>query len=159
MLLSSETVFSSETVEFVLALEEVLVGSEELVLLLSENVSSGFVSVDCTSLLMSVSDDVEVVDDVDDVDDVEVVVLDGKLEEFVSSTDLQAVAQSIIAEQSAKHNILIFNFLILTFFVIFYFQPDYTDNHNNCYQTENNYTDNNNNRENIIVCGARLLLI
>ena len=156
MLLSSETVFSSETVEFVLALEEVLVGSEELVLLFSEDVSSGFVSVDCTSLLMSVSDDVEVVDDVDDV---EVVVLDGKLEEFVSSTDLQAVAQSIIAEQSAKHNILIFNFLILTFFVIFYFQPDYTDNHNNCYQTENNYTDNNNNRENIIVCGARLLLI
>lgn len=156
MLLSSETVFSSETVEFVLALEEVLVGSEELVLLLSEDVSSGFVSVDCTSLLMSVSDDVEVVDDVDDV---EVVVLDGKLEEFVSSTDLQAVAQSVIAEQSAKHNILIFNFLILTFFVIFYFQPDYTDNHNNCYQTENNYTDNNNNRENIIVCGARLLLI
>ena len=105
---------------------------------------------------MSVSDDVEVVDDVDDV---EVVVLDGKLEEFVSSTDLQAVAQSVIAEQSAKHNILIFNFLILTFFVIFYFQPDYTDNHNNCYQTENNYTDNNNNRENIIVCGVRLLLI
>ena len=156
MLLSSETVFSSETVEFVLALEEVLVGSEELVLLLSEDVSSGFVSVDCTSLLMSVSDDVEVVDDVDDV---EVVVLDGKLEEFVSSTDLQAAAQSIIAEQSAKHNILIFNFLILTFFVIFYFQPDYTDNHNNCYQTENNYTDNNNNRENIIVCGVRLLLI
>lgn len=156
MLLSSETVFSSETVEFVLALEEVLVGSEELVLLLSEDVSSGFVSVDCTSLLMSVSDDVEVVDDVDDV---EVVVLDGKLEEFVSSTDLQAVAQSIIAEQSAKHNILIFNFLILTFFVIFYFQPDYTDNHNNCYQTENNYTDNNNNRENIVVCGVRLLLI
>ena len=142
MLLSSETVFSSETVEFVLALEEVLVGSEELVLLFSEEVSSGFVSVDCTSLLMSVSDDVEVVDDVDDV---EVVVLDGKLEEFVSSTDLQAVAQSIIAEQSAKHNILIFNFLILTFFVIFYFQPDYTDN--------------NNNRENIVVCGVRLLLI
>ena len=153
MLLSSETVFSSETVEFVLALEEVLVGSEELVLLFSEEVSSGFVSVDCTSLLMSVSDDV------DDVDDVEVVVLDGKLEEFVSSTDLQAVAQSIIAEQSAKHNILIFNFLILTFFVIFYFQPDYTDNHNNCYHAENNYTDNNNNRENIIVCGVRLLLI
>ena len=156
MLLSSETVFSSETVEFVLALEEVLVGSEELVLLLSEDVSSGFVSVDCTSLLMSVSDDVEVVDDVDDV---EVVVLDGKLEEFVSSTDLQAAAQSIIAEQSAKHNILIFNFLILTFFVIFYFQPDYTDNHNNCYHTENNYTDNNNNRENMVVCGVRLLLI
>ena len=156
MLLSSETVFSSETVEFVLALEEVLVGSEELVLLFSEEVSSGFVSVDCTSLLMSVSDDVEVVDDVDDV---EVVVLDGKLEEFVSSTDLQAVAQSVIAEQSAKHNILIFNFLILTFFVIFYFQPDYTDNHNNCYHTENNYTDNNNNRENIVVCGVRLLLI